>query len=78
MNTPIVIKADGLASGKGVFICNNKNEALQKCKEINQGKFKSSKNLLLKNFLLGEEVSYFILSDGKIINFLVQRKITKE
>ena len=37
MNTPIVIKADGLASGKGVFICNNKNEALQKCKEINQG-----------------------------------------
>ena len=50
MNTPIVIKADGLASGKGVFICNYKNEALQKCKEINQGKFKSSKNLLLKNF----------------------------
>ena len=40
MNTPIVIKADGLASGKGVSICNNKNEALQKCKEINQGKFK--------------------------------------
>ena len=38
MNTPIVIKADGLASGKGVSICNNKNEALQKCKEINQGK----------------------------------------
>jgi len=69
MNTPIVIKADGLASGKGVFICNNKNEALQKCKEINQGKFKSSKKFVIEEFLSGEEVSYFILSDGKNYKF---------
>ena len=69
MNTPIVIKADGLASGKGVFICNNKNEALQKCKEINQGKFKSSKKFVIEEFLSGEEVSYFVLSDGKNYKF---------
>lgn len=69
MNTPIVIKADGLASGKGVSICNNKNGALQKCKEINQGKFKSSKKFVIEEFLSGEEVSYFILSDGKNYKF---------
>jgi phosphoribosylamine--glycine ligase len=64
-----VIKADGLASGKGVFICNYKNEALQKCKEINQGKFKSSKKFVIEEFLSGEEVSYFVLSDGKNYKF---------
>ncbi len=69
MNIPIVIKADGLASGKGVSICNNKNEALQKCKEINQGKFKSSKKFVIEEFLSGEEVSYFVLSDGKNYKF---------
>ena len=69
MSTPIVIKADGLASGKGVSICNNKTEALQKCKEINQGKFKSSKKFVIEEFLSGEEVSYFVLSDGKNYKF---------
>ena len=69
MNAPIVIKADGLASGKGVFICNSKTTALQKCKEINQGKFKSSKKFVIEEFLLGEEASYFILSDGKNYKF---------
>ena len=69
MNTPIVIKADGLASGKGVFICNSKTIALQKCKEINQGKFKSSKKFVIEEFLLGEEASYFIISDGKNYKF---------
>mgnify|MGYP003338089440 FL=1 len=69
MNVPIVIKADGLASGKGVFICKNKNTALQKCKAINQGKFKSSKKFVIEEFLSGEEASYFILSDGKNYKF---------
>lgn len=64
MKTPIVIKADGLASGKGVFICNNKNIAFKKCKEINEGKFKSSRKFVIEEFLSGEEASYFILSDG--------------
>ncbi len=69
MNTPIVIKADGLASGKGVSICNSKNIALKKCKEINEGKFKSSKKFVIEEFLSGEEASYFILSDGKSYKF---------
>ncbi|MEY4370772.1 MAG: hypothetical protein RIQ48_487, partial [Pseudomonadota bacterium] len=69
MSTPIVIKADGLASGKGVFISNSKTTALQKCKEINQGKFKSSKKFVIEEFLSGEEVSYFVLSDGKNYKF---------
>jgi phosphoribosylamine--glycine ligase len=69
MNTPIVIKADGLASGKGVSICNSKNIAFKKCKEINEGKFKSSKKFVVEEFLSGEEASYFILSDGKNYKF---------
>ena len=69
MSAPIVIKADGLASGKGVFICKNKKAALQKCKAINNGKFKSSKKFIIEEFLSGEEASYFILSDGKSYKF---------
>lgn len=69
MNTPIVIKADGLASGKGVYICNNKNIAFKKCKEINEGKFKSSRKFVIEEFLSGEEASCFILSDGKNYKF---------
>jgi len=69
MSAPIVIKADGLASGKGVFICKNKKAALQKCKAINKGKFKSSKKFVIEEFLSGEEASYFILSDGKSYKF---------
>ena len=69
MNVPIVVKADGLASGKGVFICKNKTIALKKCKDINKGIFKSSKRFVIEEFLSGEEASYFILSDGKSYKF---------
>jgi phosphoribosylamine--glycine ligase len=69
MNTPIVIKADGLASGKGVSICKNKSVALKKCKEISEGKFKSSTKFIIEEFLPGEEASYFIISDGKNYKF---------
>ncbi len=66
-NYPIVIKADGLASGKGVYICENINEARIAVKEIFDGKFGLAKNLLIEEFLDGEEMSYFIISDGKTI-----------
>ena len=66
-NYPLVIKADGLASGKGVYICNNKKEAQLAIKEIFGGKFGKTQNLLVEEFLDGEEMSYFIISDGKII-----------
>jgi len=66
-NYPLVIKADGLASGKGVYICNNKDEAQLAIKEIFEGKFGKAKNLLIEEFLEGEEMSYFVISDGKTI-----------
>ena len=64
-NYPIVVKSDGLASGKGVTICNNKNEALNDISEILNGKFKSSKKVIIEEFLKGEEASYFIITDGE-------------
>ncbi len=66
-NFPLVIKADGLASGKGVYICSNKKEAKIGIKEIFEGKFGEAKNLLIEEFLEGEEMSYFIITDGKTI-----------
>jgi len=62
---PIVVKADGLASGKGVYICNKKEEALIAIKEIFNGKFGLAKEILIEEFLNGEEMSFFIISDGK-------------
>ncbi len=64
-NLPIVIKADGLAAGKGVYICDNKEQSKQAIKEIFGGKFGESKNILIEEFLEGEEMSFFIISDGK-------------
>ena len=67
INFPIVIKADNLASGKGVYICNNIKETNIAIDEIFDGKFGNAKNLLIEEFLDGEEMSYFIISDGKNI-----------
>ena len=64
---PLVVKADGLASGKGVYICEDKNNADIAIKEIFNGKFGVAKNVLIEEFLVGEEMSYFIISDGKEI-----------
>ena len=68
-NFPIVIKADGLASGKGVYICENKDQAITGSKEIFNGKFGKAKSILIEEFLKGEEMSFFILSDGKNYKF---------
>lgn len=62
---PIVVKADGLAAGKGVTICKNKKKALLEIKKIFNGKFKSSKKVVVEEFLAGEEASYFVITDGK-------------
>ena len=64
-NYPIVIKADGLASGKGVYICENRDQSILAADEIFGGKFGNSKNVLIEEFLKGEEMSFFIISDGK-------------
>ena len=67
VNYPIVIKADNLASGKGVYICNTKDEAIVAVEEIFNGKFGEAKNILLEEFLNGEEMSFFIITDGTTI-----------
>ena len=66
---PIVIKADNLASGKGVYICNNIKESISAVNEIFDGKFGIAENLLIEEFLNGEEMSYFVVSDGKNLKF---------
>ncbi len=62
---PLVVKADGLAAGKGVYICENKSQSTQAVKEIFNGKFGEAKEILIEEFLFGEEMSFFIISDGK-------------
>ena len=67
---PIVVKADGLASGKGVVICQTKKQVEKFSNEIFLGKFKSSKKLVLEEFLEGEEASYFLIVDKKQFAFI--------
>ncbi|MDA9180731.1 phosphoribosylamine--glycine ligase [Pelagibacteraceae bacterium] len=66
---PIVVKADGLASGKGVTICATKKAVINISNEIFKGKFKSSKILVLEEFLEGEEASYFLIVDNHNYKF---------
>ena len=54
---PLVIKADNLASGKGVYICNNFSESELAINEIFDGKFGNADNLLVEEFLDGEEMN---------------------
>ena len=63
--TPIVVKADGLAAGKGVMICNSKKQVYKISNEIFKGKFKSSRKVVIEEFLSGEEASYFLAVDKK-------------
>ncbi len=66
---PLVVKADGLAAGKGVKICKTKKEILNVSDEIFQGKFRTSNKLVLEEFLEGEEASYFLIVDKKGYKF---------
>ncbi len=62
---PVVIKADGLAAGKGVYICETNENSEKAVEEIFNGKFGKANQILIEEFLRGEEMSYFIISDGK-------------
>ncbi len=66
---PLVIKADGLASGKGVYVCKSFNEAKKASEEIFNGKFGIAEKILVEEFLDGEEMSYFVVTDGKNYKF---------
>ena len=73
---PIVLKADGLAAGKGVVICHNHVEAIAEFElMIQQSKFgEASKKVVVEEFLDGIEVSVFVLTDGKNYVLLPEAK----
>ena len=77
---PIVLKADGLAAGKGVIICNNHIEALAEFQlMIQQAKFgDAGKRVVIEQFLNGIEVSVFVLTDGKNYVILPEAKDYKK
>ena len=62
---PIVVKADGLAAGKGVYICETLDQSKKASEEIFNGKFGKANQILIEEFLQGEEMSFFIISDGE-------------
>tara|TARA_E500000178_G_scaffold356195_1_gene432413 strand:- start:497 stop:1771 length:1275 start_codon:yes stop_codon:yes gene_type:complete len=66
---PVVVKADGLAAGKGVTICRSKKKVIKETSEIFSGKFKSSKKVVLEEFLEGIEASYFVIADNNSFKF---------
>ncbi len=67
---PYVLKADGLAAGKGVVIPTTREEAEAEIDEFLSGKFgDASMTLVIEEFMQGEEVSIFALSDGKTVMF---------
>src|SRR5579863_9442119 len=70
---PVVMKADGLAAGKGVVICKNKEEALGVAGEMLSGKMlgEAGSRLVLEECLKGEEMSFLVFSDGDRVAPLV-------
>ena len=73
---PVVIKADGLAAGKGVYICSTKEEALKAIDELmKKKKFgESGKKVLIEDFIDGDEISVLALTDSKVIKPLLSAK----
>jgi len=75
LNPPYVIKADGLAAGKGVLIIDDIEEAEKEVKDILNGKFGSAgKKVVIEQFLKGIELSVFIITDGKSYKLLPEAK----
>jgi len=72
-HAPLVVKADGLAAGKGVLICQTKHEALEAAAGLFSGKLlgTAEQSVIIEEFLEGEEVSFLLLSDGKHVVPLV-------
>ncbi|WP_370184587.1 phosphoribosylamine--glycine ligase [Alteriqipengyuania sp.] len=67
-DAPFVLKADGLAAGKGVVIAHTREEAQHALSEMFDGKFGSAgSEVVIEEFMHGEEASFFALSDGEII-----------
>jgi len=80
LNPPYVLKADGLAAGKGVIICHDLEEAVLELREMLQNsKFgKASQKVIIEEFLKGIEVSVFVLTDGLSYKILPEAKDYKK
>ena len=78
-NLPVVLKADGLAAGKGVIICTTEEEASQTLRDMLQHqKFgQASQKVVIEEFLEGIELSVFVLTDGKSYHLLPEAKAYK-
>ncbi|MDR2910138.1 MAG: phosphoribosylamine--glycine ligase [Bacteroidales bacterium] len=75
LTAPYVLKADGLAAGKGVLIINSMEEAEESLKEMLAGKFgAASKKVVIEEFLSGIEVSVFVITDGENYKILPEAK----
>ena len=76
-HAPIVVKADGLAAGKGVVICQSRRAALETAHGLFTGELLGAKTgfgeqlVVIEEFLAGEEVSFLCLTDGKFVAPLV-------
>ena len=71
-SAPIVVKADGLAAGKGVVIASSKEEAAQVATAMLQGSLgDAGHHVLFEEFLAGEEISFLVISDGERVAPLV-------
>lgn len=66
---PVVIKADGLAAGKGVFVCSERADAENALRSIMSDKVfgKSGNRIVMEQFLQGAELSFFAVSDGQTV-----------
>jgi phosphoribosylamine--glycine ligase len=72
---PVVLKADGLAAGKGVLICDTIEEAKLAFSNMLKGQFgKASETVIVEEFLSGREYSVFVLTDGKQYYLLPEAK----
>jgi len=75
MNPPYVIKADGLAAGKGVLIIDDINEAEKEVSDILSGKFGAAgQKVVIEEFMKGIELSVFVITDGKSYKLLPEAK----
>lgn len=75
MSPPYVLKADGLAAGKGVIIISDYDEAVNELKSMFAGKFGSAgERVVIEEFLSGIELSVFVITDGKDYKILPEAK----
>ena len=70
---PIVVKADGLAAGKGVLICESRQKAIEAANGLFSGSLlgEATQQVVIEEFLEGDEISFLCLSDGKYVVPLV-------